>query len=492
MKAKLQTINGEKLRSEFTAFEAAALQHAALYCADGDQFVGVPTSNEERYRNSKETFAVIEHDGKRVSIYRHATNKTITAIIVDDSTPKKAKPGMGQEEFEGVDKNERVDFEGELPKDEATEVEGDEDDFPMPEPNDEPKSEEEPKFEDTPKSEDEQDEQKEDESKADEQEQEATPVQAPNPLDPYSMLVNQVTQSVINQVKPMLDEVAKNQPKTASESVIKININDLKTEVKSLTHPKFERILNYVAHHKNVYLYGPAGSGKNVICEQVAQALGVPFYYQNTILTKFDVTGYKNAAGEFEDTEFYKAWTGGGVFMLDEADNASAEALVTLNAALANGYYTFPGIGRVECSDKFYCVAAGNTNGQGATDEYCGRYKMDESSRDRFFFVKIGYSRKIQEAIAGDHKDVLEFVRDLRLTCKMQRISLICGYRAVQNLVEFYDRNPVHILEDGLLKGMESDTIREIANRLEGENKYVAAFKQIATNIDALDTDEED
>ena len=127
-------------------------------------------------------------------------------------------------------------------------------------------------------------------------------------------------------------------------------------------------VLTLLANGENVYLYGPAGSGKNVMCEQLAKALGVPFYYQNTIMTKFDVTGYKNATGEYEPTEFYKAWTGGGLYMLDEIDNAQAEGLVTLNAALANGYYSFPGVGLIKKHPDFRCIAAGNTNGEGATE----------------------------------------------------------------------------------------------------------------------------
>lgn len=74
--------------------------------------------------------------------------------------------------------------------------------------------------------------------------------------------------------------------------------------------------MELVANHENVYLYGPAGSGKNVLCEELAKALNVPFYYQNTILTKFDISGYKNAGGEFEETEFYKAWTNGGLLYI--------------------------------------------------------------------------------------------------------------------------------------------------------------------------------
>lgn len=441
---KVTTINGETLRKEFTAIEAAALKHAAEYCVEGDQFTGVPTSNEERYRLSKETFGVIEHDGSAVAIIRHSTGKTLRAAIGGgNGTPMpQPKPEAGPDET--------PDELPEIPEEDEIE----------------------------PQPEEAQPEEAQPEEVKPEPQPEAIP--QPNPMDPFSMLVKQVTDAVLGQIKPMLEEVAKNQTSNKVEHVHTIKVNDMTTKIEGLTHPKFERVLKYVANHHNVYLYGPAGSGKNVICEQVAQALGVPFYYQNTIITKFDVTGYKNAAGEFEETEFYKAWTQGGVFMLDEADNACAEALVTLNAALANGYYSFPGIGRVECSPNFYCVAAGNTNGQGATDEYCGRYKMDESSRDRFAFVDIDYNPEIEEGICGGHTDVLDFVRELRGICKEQRISLICGYRAIKNLTMFYDDDAAAIIDDFILKGAEKDTVREIARRLEGGNKYCEAFRKLA------------
>lgn len=453
---KVTTINGETLRKEFTAIEAAALKHAAEFCVEGDQFKGVPTSNEERYRNSPETFGVVEHDGRIVAIIRHSTGKTLRASIGGgNGTPMpQPKPEAGPDETPD-----------ELPAP---------DELPEPQPDKE--------HENAPESEPQPEEAQPEEAQPEEVQPEPQPeaIPQPNPMDPFSMLVKQVTDAVLGQIKPMLEEVAKNQTSNKVEHVHTIKVNDMTTKIEGLTHPKFERVLKYVANHHNVYLYGPAGSGKNVICEQVAQALGVPFYYQNTIITKFDVTGYKNAAGEFEETEFYKAWTQGGVFMLDEADNACAEALVTLNAALANGYYSFPGIGRVECSPNFYCVAAGNTNGQGATDEYCGRYKMDESSRDRFAFVDIDYNPEIEEGICGGHTDVLDFVRELRGICKEQRISLICGYRAIKNLTMFYDDDAAAIIDDFILKGAEKDTVREIARRLEGGNKYCEAFRKLA------------
>lgn len=262
----------------------------------------------------------------------------------------------------------------------------------------------------------------------------------------------------VESLKKQLDE-AKN---AGTGSIINVVVDGKKTTTKTeqVLDPNFANILKLVAAHENVYLYGPAGSGKNTIAEQIAEALGVEFYYQNTLVTKFDVSGYKNAQGEYEETPFYKAWKNGGLFFADELDNSTAEAIIALNAALANGYYTFPNSGeKVAKHPDFYCIAAGNTNGQGATEEYCGRYQMDESSRDRFAFIEIGYNAKIEESICGGHLDILEFVRDLRSVAKSLQIKLICGYRAISRLAKFYDMSTKFVLDSFIFKGLAVDDI---------------------------------
>ena len=281
----------------------------------------------------------------------------------------------------------------------------------------------------------------------------------------------------VESLKKQIEE-AKN---AGTGSIINVVVDGKKTTTKTeqVLDPNFENILKLVAAHENVYLYGPAGSGKNTIAEQIAEALGVEFYYQNTLVTKFDVSGYKNAQGEYEETAFYKAWKNGGLFFADELDNSTAEAIIALNAALANGYYTFPNSSeKVAKHPDFYCIAAGNTNGQGATEEYCGRYQMDESSRDRFAFIEIYYNKKIEESICGGHLDILEFVRDLRSVTKSLQIKLICGYRAISRLAKFYDMNTKFVLDSFIFKGIAKDDIREIAAALSSKNKYTDEIKK--------------
>ena len=281
----------------------------------------------------------------------------------------------------------------------------------------------------------------------------------------------------VESLKKQLDE-AKN---AGTGSIINVVVDGKKTTTKTqgVLDPNFENILHLVAAHENIYLYGPAGSGKNTIAEQIAEALGVEFYYQNTLVTKFDVSGYKNAQGEYEETPFYKAWKNGGLFFADELDNSTAEAIIALNAALANGYYTFPNSGeKVAKNPNFYCIAAGNTNGQGATEEYCGRYQMDESSRDRFAFIEIDYNKKVEESICGGHLDILEFVRDLRSVTKSLQIKLICGYRAISRLAKFYEMNTKFVLDSFIFKGLSVDDIREIAAAMSSNNKYTKEIKK--------------
>lgn len=281
----------------------------------------------------------------------------------------------------------------------------------------------------------------------------------------------------VESLKKQLDE-AKN---AGTGNIINVVVDGKKTTTKTqaVLDPNFENILNLVAAHENVYLYGPAGSGKNTIAEQIAEALGVEFYYQNTLVTKFDVSGYKNAQGEYEETSFYKAWKNGGLFFADELDNSTAEAIIALNAALANGYYTFPNSSeKVAKNPNFYCIAAGNTNGQGATEEYCGRYQMDESSRDRFAFIEIDYNQKVEESICGGHLDVLEFVRDLRSVTKSLQIKLICGYRAISRLAKFYEMSTKFALDSFIFKGLAIDDIREIAAAMSSDNKYTKELKK--------------
>ena len=276
-------------------------------------------------------------------------------------------------------------------------------------------------------------------------------------------------------------EELKNRP-TTTGTVINITI-DGKTEtkvIKSIVNPNAEELVDYLKEGENVFLWGPAGAGKNVLGEQLAEMLDVQFFYMNTVYTKYDVTGFTDAQGNYVPTAFVN-WLNndGGLMFIDEMCTNSPEANTAINALLANKYIVLQNGEVLKMSPRHYVVAADNTNGLGATEEYNGRYKMDESTRDRFAFFFIDYDAAVEESIVGDKKDILDFVRELRNVTKECNISLVLGYRCINRLVKFYNRDAARTIEHNILKGMEQDTINEIAARLEGTTKWHKAFKSL-------------
>lgn len=232
-------------------------------------------------------------------------------------------------------------------------------------------------------------------------------------------------------------------------------------------HELFNSLLQLMQLGESVYLYGPAGSGKNYVCEQIARELGLEFYYQNSITDEYKLTGFLDASGVYHETEFYRAFTRGGVFMLDELDASCPDTLVTLNAALANGYFTFPG-GRVKMHKDFHCIAAGNTCGRGADEMYTGRSVIDASSMDRFILMQFDYCEGIEKKLAGGRSDILEFIHDMRKSAEAAGVHIVLGYRKISRLAKFmkagidtaaavrlavtggYDRDEINILRAGL------------------------------------------
>lgn len=262
---------------------------------------------------------------------------------------------------------------------------------------------------------------------------------------------------------------------------------EIKTPMQSVIlegvqHEKFEEVLKMVFMGIPVFLTGKAGTGKNVICQQVAEALKLNFYFTNAVTQEYKLTGFIDANGKYHETQFYKAFTQGGLFFLDEMDASVPETLIILNAAIANRYFDFP-TGRFKAHPQFRVIAAGNTLGTGADINYTGRYSLDRASLDRFALVRIDYSPAIEKAITFGNTDLVSFAHSFRAATEAAGVECLCSYRAISMIdkMEKQFTNMQDILEASLVKGMDRDALHILQQRIKDApemigNKYAKAF----------------
>lgn len=247
-----------------------------------------------------------------------------------------------------------------------------------------------------------------------------------------------------------------------------------------IQHEKFETILKYLTADVPVFMSGAAGTGKSSIAKNAAKALGLDFYFSGAVNDIYKFTGFIDANGNYSKTQFYDFCVNGGVFFLDEMDASIPEVLVALNAAIANRYFDFP-CGKVELNENCRFICAGNTYGNGADVQYTGRYQLDAATLDRFAVVKIDYSDEIFNAVTNGNKDLISFIHSLRKAAQSVGASLILSYRAAQNVtaMESVGLSTEDCVLQCIAKGLSKDTAHMIAERLNGADKYTAAWKEL-------------
>ena len=298
----------------------------------------------------------------------------------------------------------------------------------------------------------------------------------------FAGIENNVTAKVMQQVNAAITDIIAKQAPRRVEHVISLPDGTENKVKDQILHPKFDTVLKKIAMGDAVYMYGPAGSGKNILAQQVAKALGLDFYYCSTITQEYKLEGFIDAGGVYHETEFYRAFKNGGLFMLDEMDASCPEALIILNNALEQGYFTFP-CGVVKAHENFRCIAAGNTCGHGATIEFNGRMKIDEATLNRFSIEYMGYDERIELACAGDDSELVEFIHELRKASQKSGMYLVLGYRNIKRVAKYSAVFGIEsAIESDILRGMERDDIRQLvgACNTAGNNKYMNALIAIA------------
>lgn len=241
---------------------------------------------------------------------------------------------------------------------------------------------------------------------------------------------------------------------------------------------EYKDIMTCLQNNIPVYLAGPAGCGKNFTVEDIAKQLGWNFYFSNSVQDAFKLTGFVDAGGKYHETEFYEACTckSDCIFFLDEIDASIPEVLVLLNAAIANGYFSFPN-GRVSF-DKVHFVAAGNTVGNGADESYTGRMVIDQATLDRFAIINLDYDERVEMHITHGNKALVEFVHGLRKQAIEKGIRTTFSYRCLMMVtkLETAGMSIEKILMITVFKGLDKDTLNTF---ISDSTKYGDALRKI-------------
>lgn len=265
---------------------------------------------------------------------------------------------------------------------------------------------------------------------------------------------------------------AKEEAEKASGRVIEVQVKDGKKTVKKVTgvfHQKFERILKLAKRRKWIFIYGPTGCGKTHICQQLAEALNLEFYFVSctTGMSEGQLTGRLLPVGsqgtfEYVMGEFVKAYENGGVFLLDEMDAADPNVLLVINSALANNRLAIPNRPKKPYAQRhpdFVMVGAANTVGTGADRMYSGRNKLDAATLDRFSVGKVymNYDATVESQLCPNDElrnrllSYREKVRSHRMERAVSTRFLIDAYDMMEDGWSFQD------VDDALFEGWRED-----------------------------------
>ena len=284
--------------------------------------------------------------------------------------------------------------------------------------------------------------------------------------------------ALIAATQKTLETAQKMQPKTIT---IKIGEKDENSMKDTVLHHEFETILSYIANGINVYMYGPAGTGKSTIGEKVAEALGRKFMPESALRDDIKITGYKDSNGVYHESTFYTAMKEGYLYMIDEIDNSHADVLTVINTAIAQKYFIFPNGELVRAHKDFMVIVAGNTTGDGGDGMYI-RNVIDAASSDRFIQIEINYDIEVEKAITNNNIELINFCHEYRKAVEMMDgVHSLFTYRGLSHITKMENILPLEkVMKHALIKGTASDDMRMIARNINvgGTNKYLQALRK--------------
>ena len=240
----------------------------------------------------------------------------------------------------------------------------------------------------------------------------------------------------------------------------------------------------------NVYLYGPAGTGKSYMVKRIAEAIDAGYWETGIVNMKEELLGFTDAGGRYNEPECVKILKHGKegkkltIMNFDEFDGMPNSVTLTWNNIFASRRFTTPeGTFTVHPSVRF--VATGNTTMDGA-DEFYDRETVDKSVKTRWLFKAVNYDKKVEKKLAD--ADVVEFLQGLRRAKDNCGLELMVTYReftALQWSKAIINEGIMSLsdaLDSCVFKGLSADdkeTLRAdrmIQKLIDNNNAWARAF----------------
>ena len=194
------------------------------------------------------------------------------------------------------------------------------------------------------------------------------------------------------EMEKIIEEFKENQPPRR----VVLEVGELPEIDVTNQHPILTEIAQIIAvrdekgRRNNVMLKGSPGVGKTHLAKVLADIfeLGFSMIQISKQTTNAQIMGYMDASGNYVETEFYRAYRDGKLFLIDEIDNGGANTIAIFNAATDGERMAFP-CGMVERHRDFVVIATANTWGTGANAEFMGRAPLCQSSLSRFVRIEM-------------------------------------------------------------------------------------------------------
>ena len=250
-----------------------------------------------------------------------------------------------------------------------------------------------------------------------------------------------------------------------------IQIGDRPTvKLDKRVHCAFEEVLSLAQLFQQVYIVGPAGTGKTTIAQDVATGMGLQFGFISCTagMAEAHLLGRMLADGRYLSTRFVECYEKGGLFLFDEVDAADANTMLVINSALANGLLSVPNRAENPVAYRhadFVCLVAANTLGTGSF-EYHGRNYLDAAFLDRFALSRhrVDYDVDLErEMLAGDAEfgRLLHKMRHNLESTKTRRVLSTRAFNSAAKLL-LTGKDPQYVVDKLLLGWTDEEKTRAL------------------------------